>query len=91
MHLGQKFFLKETPVYFYACVLVYFESPGEAGDNAGPSIVKKPKMIKTANGYKCTTCNRVFSQKGNYSFYFTLFFCVLEQSMQYLQELCLLI
>ncbi|PVD30069.1 hypothetical protein C0Q70_09330 [Pomacea canaliculata] len=38
---------------------------GEAGDNAGPSIVKKPKMIKTANGYKCTTCNRVFSQKGN--------------------------
>ncbi|KAK7488709.1 hypothetical protein BaRGS_00020006, partial [Batillaria attramentaria] len=34
---------------------------GEDADKANAA----PRMIKTANGFKCSVCSRVFSQKGN--------------------------
>ncbi|KAK7111086.1 hypothetical protein V1264_014861 [Littorina saxatilis] len=39
-----------------------------AEQDADSEVVAAPKkalMMRTANGYKCLTCNRVFSQKGN--------------------------
>ncbi|XP_076461196.1 uncharacterized protein LOC143293811 isoform X2 [Babylonia areolata] len=40
--------------------------PEGKSDNGKQSEEKKPLMARTVNGYKCLTCNHVFSQKGNF-------------------------
>ena len=43
------------------CITVLGKSDSQAGSDSNS---KKPLMLRTPNGYKCLTCNRLFSQKG---------------------------
>ncbi|KAL8615574.1 hypothetical protein ACOMHN_016151 [Nucella lapillus] len=41
------------------------KNPEGKSSSDGPNAGKRPMMARTANGYKCLTCNHVFNQKGN--------------------------
>ena len=63
------FILKIKNVHSDSCLIFSFhvilsaKCDSQAGSD---SASKKPQMLRTPNGYKCLTCNRVFSQKGEH-------------------------
>ena len=53
-------------------ILTFDGIPAGADKDTG-SGGKRPLMMRTPNGYKCLTCNRVFSQKGWHDAQFLLY------------------
>ena len=53
----------DSCLIFSCHVILSAKCDSQAGSD---SASKKPLMLRTPNGYKCLTCNRVFSQKGEH-------------------------
>ena len=53
----------DSCLIFSCHVILSAKCDSQAGSD---SASKKPQMLRTPNGYKCLTCNRVFSQKGEH-------------------------